>query len=157
VQKLVLVAPDGLAGEEGGWLAVAGFGPLVEAGFTRANRSLVEIALRAVIFHDPAAVGPDVVDSFAETLLTPEGAHALAAITRDVIGHDPVDGLLPEIGQETLVLWGGEDRLLKPRWGLRFAELLPHAELRVIRECGHAPMLEKPAETAALIAEFLSR
>jgi abhydrolase domain-containing protein 6 len=157
VQKLILIAPDGLAGEEGGWLAVTGLGPLVEAGLMLANRSFVEVALRTVVFSDQALVSPALVDCFAEGLLTPEGVRATAEITRRVIGHDPVDGILPRIRQPTLVIWGAEDRLLKPSWGYRFVALLPEAELFVLSECGHAPMLEKPAETAGLIAAFLSR
>jgi abhydrolase domain-containing protein 6 len=157
VDRLVLLAPEGLAGEEGVWLAVTGLGSLLEAGFERANRSMVEIALRAVIFGDSGAVCPEVVDTFAAQLETPEGIHALSTITRDVIGHDSVDAILPRIGQETLVLWGDEDRLLRPSWAPRFAEMLPRGELHLLKGCGHAIMLERPAETAALIKEFLSR
>ena len=157
VQKLVLVAPDGLAGEERGWRVIARLDPLIEAGLALTNRSFVTIALRTIIFHDPALVNPDLVDCFAEGLLTSEGAHAVALITRRIIGRDPVDELLPRIQHETLVIWGENDRLLSPRWAPRYIELLPRAGLRVVPECGHAPMLEKPGETAALIGEFLDR
>jgi abhydrolase domain-containing protein 6 len=157
VQKLVLVAPDGLAGEEGGWRVIARLDPLIEAGLALTNRSFVTIALRTIIFHDPALVNPDLVDCFAEGLLTPEGAYATALITRRIIGHDPVDEVLPHIAHETLVIWGENDRLLSARWAPRYIELLPRAELRMLPECGHAPMLEKPEQTALLIAEFLGR
>ena len=157
VEKLILIAPDGLAGEEGGWLALTTLGPLVDAGLMRANRSFVEIALRTVILSDPSFATPALVDCFAEGLLTPEGARATAAITRDVIGHDPVDAILPGIFQKTLVIWGAEDRLLRPSWAPRFVQLLPAAELALVDGCGHEPMIEKPAETAALIAAFLAR
>jgi abhydrolase domain-containing protein 6 len=157
VEKLILIAPDGLAGEEGGWLALTTFGPLVDTGLTLANRSFVEILLRTVIYRDQALVTPALVDCYCEGLLTPEGARATAAITREVIGHDPVDAILPSILQKTLVIWGAEDRLLRPSWAPRFVQLLPAAELALVDGCGHAPMIEKPAETAALIAEFLSR
>jgi pimeloyl-ACP methyl ester carboxylesterase len=157
VQKLVLVAPDGLAGEEGGWRVIARLDPLIEAGLALTNRSFVTIALRTIIFHDPALVNPDLVDCFAEGLLTPEGAHATALIAHGIIGHDPVDEVLPHIAHETLVIWGKNDRLLSPSWAPRYIELLPRAELRMLPGCGHAPMLEKPEQTAALIAEFLGR
>ena len=157
VEKLVLVAPDGLAGEEGGWLALARLDPLIDAGLALSNRSFVTIALRTIIFHDPAMVSPDLVDCFAEGLLSAEGARATALITRGIIGHDPVDDVLPGLPQETLVIWGESDRLLSVRWAPRYIELLPRAELRTLPACGHVPTLEKPAETAALIGEFLDR
>ena len=156
VEKLVLVAPDGLAGEEGGWLVLARLDPLINAGLALTNRSFVTIALRTIIFHDPAMVSPDLVDCFAEGLLSAEGARATALITRGIIGHDPVDDVLPGLPQETLVIWGESDRLLSVRWAPRYIELLPRAELRTLPACGHVPTLEKPAETAALIGEFLS-
>lgn len=157
VEKLVLVAPDGLAGEEGGWLALTRLDPLIDAGLALTNRSFVTIALRTIIFHDPAMVSPDLVDCFAEGLLSAEGARATALITRGIIGHDPVDDVLPGLPQETLVIWGESDRLLSVRWAPRYIELLPRAELRTLPACGHVPTLEKPAETAALIGEFLDR
>lgn len=157
VQKLILIAPDGLAGEEGGWRVIARLDPLIDAGLSLTNRSFVTIALRTIVFHDPALVNPDLVDCFAKGLLTPEGAYATALITRRIIGHDPVDEVLPDIQQETLVVWGEKDRLLSPRWAPRYIELLPRAELAVVPECGHVPMLEKPRLTAVLIAEFVGR
>jgi abhydrolase domain-containing protein 6 len=157
VDKLVLVAPDGLAGEEGGWLALARLDPLIDAGLALTNRSFVTIALRTIIFHDPAMVSPDLVDCFAEGLLSAEGARATALITRGIIGHDPVDDVLPSLPQKTLVIWGESDRLLSSRWAPRYIELLPRGQLCTLPDCGHAPMLEKPGETAALIGEFLDR
>jgi pimeloyl-ACP methyl ester carboxylesterase len=153
----VLLAPDGLEGEEGVWLAATELGTLLEAGFSRTNRSMIEIALRTVIFGDTTAVRPDVVDSFAEQFDTREGVCALAAITRDVIGHDPVDEVLPRIGQETLLLWGTDDRLLRPRWAQKFLRLLPRCELAMLEGCGHELMLEDPEAVAGLVRAFLSR
>ena len=129
VDRLVLLAPDGLAGEEGIWLALTELGPLLEAGFSRTNRSMVEIALRTVIFGDTTAVRPEVVDTFASQLDTVEGIRALAAITRDVIGHDPVDDILPLIPHETLVLWGD---------GGQAAETAVGAEIRGAASPGRA-------------------
>ena len=157
VDRLVLLAPDGLAGEEGIWLALTELGPLLEAGFSRTNRSMVEILLRTVVFGDTTALRPEVVDTFASQLDTVEGIRALAAITREVIGHDPVDDILPLIPHETLVLWGAEDRLLKPRWAQRYAELLPRAELVMLAGCGHELMMEDPQGAAARIRQFVSR
>ncbi len=157
VEKLVLLAPDGLAGEEGIWLAATQMGSFLEAAFSLTNRSMVELALRAVIFGEQDAVRPEVVDSFAQQFETVEGIRALAAITRDVIGSDPVDGILPAISHQALVLWGTEDRLLRPRWAAKFAEGLPRCELAWMEGCGHELMLEDPRRVAGLIRAFLAR
>jgi 4,5:9,10-diseco-3-hydroxy-5,9,17-trioxoandrosta-1(10),2-diene-4-oate hydrolase len=156
VSQLILLAPDGMAGEEGAWLVLTEIGPFVDAGLSLANRSFVEILLRTAVYRNQDLVTPSLVDCYSEGLLTAEGARATAAITRRVIGHDPVDALLPGIGQRTLIVWGKGDRLLDPSWGPRFAALMPDARLELLEDCGHAPMIEKPGETAALIGGFLA-
>lgn len=60
--------------------------------------------------------------------------------------------LLP---QPTLVLMGSDDPLVPPINGQILARLIPNAELRMIDD-GHLFMVTKPAETAALIEEFLA-
>lgn len=157
VERLVLLAPDGLAGEEGVWLVATELGTFLEAAFSLANRSMVELALRAVIFGEQAAVRPEVVDSFAQQFETAEGIRSLAAITRDVIGSDPVDEILPSIRHDTLVAWGDEDRLLRPRWANIYAAALPRCRLEWLSGCGHELMLEDPRAVAGLIRGFIAR
>jgi abhydrolase domain-containing protein 6 len=56
----------------------------------------------------------------------------------------------------TLVIWGGQDRLLPfgavPSWSRR----LPDGQLEVIEQCGHMPMIERPAEVVARLLRFLA-
>jgi pimeloyl-ACP methyl ester carboxylesterase len=39
--------------------------------------------------------------------------------------------------------------------GQALADALPHAHFHVLRDCGHLPTLEEPAECAVLFFEFL--
>jgi poly(3-hydroxyalkanoate) depolymerase len=57
--------------------------------------------------------------------------------------------------QPTLVLMGSDDPLVPPINGHILAGLIPKAELRMIDD-GHLFMVTRPAETAALIEEFLA-
>jgi poly(3-hydroxyalkanoate) depolymerase len=59
------------------------------------------------------------------------------------------------LAQPTLVLMGSDDPLVPPINGQILARLIPNAELRMIDD-GHLFMVTKPAETAALIEEFLA-
>lgn len=56
--------------------------------------------------------------------------------------------------QPTLVLMGSDDPLVPPINGHILARLIPNAELRMIED-GHLFMVTRPAETAALIEDFL--
>ena len=62
---------------------------------------------------------------------------------------------LSTLTMPALVLWGEEDPLMPVSLGRVLADALPHAHFHVLPSCGHLPTLEKPAECAALIGNFL--
>jgi pimeloyl-ACP methyl ester carboxylesterase len=157
VEKLILIDPYGLKGEEGGLRALAHLGPVVNLGFMLNTRFFIEWAMRAnVLYHSPPESLRTAVDSTAVSILGRNGARAIARITRRVIGRAYVDALLPGIFQETLVLWGDHDRILPPHWGQAFASRLPRVSLRIVADAGHMPMFERPAVVAEMIAQFVS-
>lgn len=64
---------------------------------------------------------------------------------------------LQRIDRPTLLIWGGKDKVIPRQYGAAFRDLIPGAMLAIIDDCGHLPHVEKSAETAALIAEFIGR
>lgn len=155
VEKLILIDPYGLKGEEGGLRPLARMGPVVDLAFKLNSRQFIKWAMRANVLHNPPPESlRTAVDATAVSILGREGARAIARITKRVIGRAHVDALLPGIFQETLVIWGDHDRLLSPLWAHSFASRLPRASVRMVADAGHMPMFEKPAFVAALVAEF---
>jgi pimeloyl-ACP methyl ester carboxylesterase len=63
--------------------------------------------------------------------------------------------LLPGLRTPTLVVWGAEDRITPLSSGEAYARTIPGARLLTISDCGHLPEIEKPAEFAALVGDFL--
>jgi len=61
---------------------------------------------------------------------------------------------LPAIAIPTLVVWGEADRMIPVEHGHAYAEAIPGAELRLIREAGHLPQLETPELLARLVWGF---
>jgi pimeloyl-ACP methyl ester carboxylesterase len=57
---------------------------------------------------------------------------------------------------ETLLVWGERDPLVPPSVGELFRSELQKARLEVLRGARHVPMVERPREFAALLAEFLA-
>lgn len=55
----------------------------------------------------------------------------------------------------TLVIAGARDGTTPPDLVKETAELIPGARYHLMRDAGHLPMVERPAEFAALLAEFL--
>ena len=62
---------------------------------------------------------------------------------------------LPEISQPTLVLWGDQDGLLHVSMADVFHDRLPNSQKVIMDNMGHAPMIERPADTAEIYEAFL--
>ncbi len=72
--------------------------------------------------------------------------------------HDPhLEKWLHRISVPTLVVWGEHDRYLPAVYAARWGELIPGAEVRVIRHAGHSPQTEKAEEFCGIYEEFTGR
>ena len=56
----------------------------------------------------------------------------------------------------TLLLWGEEDRLNPPVYANDFAQLIPGAQVSMLANTGHLPMLEEPELFAETVIQFLT-
>ena len=64
---------------------------------------------------------------------------------------------LNQIKQPALLIWGSNDSITPPFVGREFQRLIPHSELHFIDKCGHAPMMEVPAEFNEILHQFLTK
>jgi 2-hydroxy-6-oxonona-2,4-dienedioate hydrolase len=64
---------------------------------------------------------------------------------------------LNNIKQPTLLVWGNNDTITPPFVAREFNKLIPNSELHFIDQCGHAPMMEQPAEFNAILDKFLKK
>jgi pimeloyl-ACP methyl ester carboxylesterase len=70
--------------------------------------------------------------------------------------HDPkLLERLHRIGAPTLILWGAQDRMLPIGYAHRWAELLPKAELEIVEDAGHLPLVEQPEAALRVLRRFL--
>ena len=62
---------------------------------------------------------------------------------------------LPKITAPTLLLWGKQDRVLDVSSIEVMKPLLQKPSVAIMNEVGHAPMLERPEQSALLYRQFL--
>ncbi len=64
--------------------------------------------------------------------------------------------LLGGVRSKSLIVWGDDDRIVPRSAADAYVKALPSPRLEIIRGCGHFVEMEKPAELAELVTNFLN-
>jgi pimeloyl-ACP methyl ester carboxylesterase len=117
------------------------------------RRSMVGFGLRQV-FHDDTLVTRERIDEYLVPVLRPRAVRTFQELlsARDALGFP---GIVPEVQQPTLVIWGRQDAWIPVTDAERFRAALPRATVVVLEGCGHMPQEERPQETTRLIVDIL--
>jgi pimeloyl-ACP methyl ester carboxylesterase len=119
--------------------------------------------LPAQVFADPASPAAKSLFSFPDD--PEDGALARTRLiwamgsTGKFIWPIPDKGLkkrIHRVASPALLVWGESDRLVPRAYADEFTRRLPGARLEVVKQSGHAPHLEQPEATAAVVAAFLN-
>jgi len=117
-------------------------------------RNVVESSVRNT-YGDPSRVSDALVDRYYELTLRAGNRAALAQ--RFAAGRWAADpARVRQVRQPTLILWGGRDRLIPPRYGEQFQRDIAGSRLVVFPDLGHVPQEEDPQATVAAVREFLA-
>lgn len=100
--------------------------------------------------HEP--VVDDLLDRMGEAIGVEVYVRQNEAVIARVDSHER----LRAVAVPALVAVGSDDVMTPREMTDEMVAAIPGAVLRVIPECGHLPPLEKPAETAALLREWLA-
>jgi pimeloyl-ACP methyl ester carboxylesterase len=84
------------------------------------------------------------------------GRDAFLRQQKAILGRPDSRAVLPRLRVPTLVLCGREDALTPLALHEEMASLVPGARLVVVERCGHLAPMERPAEVAAAMREWLS-
>jgi 2-hydroxy-6-oxonona-2,4-dienedioate hydrolase len=107
-------------------------------------------------FYDPKIASKELVDEVYEIINNRIKAIKIIALAKSAIRNN-LGEELNQIKQPTLLIWGSNDSITPPFVGREFQRLIPHSELHFIDKCGHAPMVEVPAEFNDILHQFLTK
>ena len=115
-----------------------------------------EKSLLAAIFHNPS-YGSDegLRRGFAWSLSKGDSGTIKAFYGNKAILDEAIDGKLAAITIPTLVVWGEHDKLIPLADGQSYASGIAGAQLLVVKDSGHAPMIETPTAFLAAVQPFL--
>ena len=107
-------------------------------------------------FYDPALATDELVDECFEITNNRLKVIKIISLAKSAIRNNLGDEL-SQIKQPTCLIWGNNDTITPPFVGKEFNRLIPNSELHFVDKCGHAPMMEVPAEFNNILEQFLSR
>lgn len=107
------------------------------------------------IFYDPEIASKELVDEVYDIVNDRNKAIRVIATAKSAVRHNLGDKL-HLISAPTLLVWGEEDQVTPPFVAEKFHEHIENSQLHFVEKCGHAPMMEKPAEFNYLLATFLN-
>src|SRR5205823_5502786 len=106
--------------------------------------------IRQLVFHDPDCYMAELVfqngSQDEQFLRAYQNLAVLARLLWERPYSPKLSSRLHRIQCPTLLIWGAQDHLVPPSYGQAYRQYLPHAELRLIPECGHLPMFEREDE-----------
>src|SRR5262245_15847836 len=160
VEKLVLVSAAGLVYVSKRELArVTRLAPLFHYGTARAigrrEHWVRRPGLRRMFLYG-VATHPD--------LLQPELCYEIASGGGKPGFLDAFSGILDydfrhrlsEVPQETLIVWGRNDRIVQVAGAYEYERLIGTSRRVIFEDTGHVPMIERPRRFNALLDEFLA-
>ncbi len=124
-------------------------------------RSLMEFVLPKAmvassvrnVYGQPDKVTPELVDRFFELTLREGNRRALAQRMDQRLWGE--EDKIKTIRQPTLILWGGQDKLVPLENADRFHADIPGSRRVVLDALGHVPHEEDAAATVAVVQDFL--
>ncbi|MGI4779529.1 MAG: alpha/beta fold hydrolase [Janthinobacterium lividum] len=124
--------------------------------FERGNaRELIEFN-SVFAFHPAQVTDKALLRRYVELVLD-AGVDQLVRQNRAVMHRPDARKHLSALRCPVLVLCGDGDRLTPPDCSQEIADLVPHAELRFLPQCGHMLTMEKPALVNTALLDWLER
>ena len=110
----------------------------------------------AYTFYDPKIATKELVDTVFEVTNNNQMCLRMISIARSAQKHNMAEEL-SKIDTPTLLVWGLNDTITPPFVGHEFNKLIEGSTLKFIDKCGHAPMMEHPAEFNKICEEFFTK
>ena len=148
VDKLVLVDAAGLGAKVSFW-------PLI--GMIWMNYFPSSMANRfnsSYLLHKPTNRDSNHIGYSIDVLKSKGGKKAFKQGRGTAASKIPEE-LLKQIENETLIIWGKDDKLFSVEYGEAAAKIIPNAKFHIIEDAGHLPLMDQPETFNKILDDFL--
>jgi pimeloyl-ACP methyl ester carboxylesterase len=116
-------------------------------------------AMRLLLRHgNPRGLPRDVVERMYRDYQNPDVQRAVLRLYRatdPAADSEQLHQQLRSLDRPTLVVWGARDPYLSVRYAQRQRETFPHAEVVILDDSGHWPMIDHPVAVEQAVLRFL--
>ena len=160
VKALVLISSAGIEPDENessvGAFALAGtdLGRAMMRYFT--PKFLVENTLRDVVADPDNVITDEMATRYWDLLRMAGSRDATIKRFSERESEPSIEPILRAINPPTLLIWGSQDRLVKPKYGIKMNTQIVGSLLKLYPQAGHLAHEEIPEKTAADLREFLA-
>lgn len=109
-----------------------------------------------VTFYDPKHATDDLVKECFDLVNDKSKLIRILSLAKSAIRHN-MQKDLPHMNVPACLIWGKNDTITPPEVAEEFHEKLPQSDLFWIDKCGHAAMMEQPAEFNAILDKWLEK
>jgi pimeloyl-ACP methyl ester carboxylesterase len=117
-------------------------------------KSLVAKSIKN-LYGNPDLVSDELVDRYYDLIRREGNRGALKERFKQSVSGFLVDKI-NTINVPTLIIWGGQDRLIPVESGKRFNQEIANSELVIFDDLGHLPHQEDPQATVLIVKRFLN-
>ena len=152
VEKLILIDSAGL--EKQPAIGKFMFPPIDYFATEFLRNPKVRQSISQAAYFDKSFASLDAQACAALHLKCPDWNKSLVSFTKSG-GYGSFANTISDIKQQTLIIWGKQDKIVGTKGANKFAKGIPNSKLVWIDNCGHVPHLEKPKTTAQTILDFV--
>ncbi len=106
------------------------------------------------VFYNKEVASKELIDDVFSIVNDRNKVLRTLSISKSAIRHN-MSAELKEMKFPVCLIWGANDQVTPPTAAEKFHELLPNSELFWIEECGHAAMMERPAQFNEILHNWL--
>ncbi len=148
VNKLILVDSAGLG-------AKVSFLPLIGTVWMNSFPSSMANRFNSrYILHNPIKRDPNHSNYSIAVLKYKGGKNAFKQGRGTAVSKIPEE-LLKQIENETLIIWGKNDKLFPVEYGEAAAKIIPNAKFHIIQDAGHLPLMDQTEIFNKILDDFL--
>ncbi len=122
------------------------------------QRSFIKYTMKSILKR-PGSITDELIDLIHQQVMIPGVAKAFSDIQDTDMTWKGVKTVyldqLAQIQAKTLIIHGGEDRLVPLACSKEAQRLIPNAKLEILEGCGHWPQRDHPEEFNRIVREFL--